>query len=398
MIIGRAHEQAILDRLYDSSEAEFAAVYGRRRVGKTYLIRETFAHKDCYFVYAVGKHDGDRDQQLSKFMEAISETFFNNAPLQVPNNWDEAFKLLNAQILNSNKKVVVFLDELPWMSTPKSGLLDTIEYYWNKYWQQNPKILFIVCGSSASWMIKEFIDTQGGLHGRTTCRMKLEPFSLAETRQYLLSRNIQFNDRQITNLYMAIGGIPYYLRYVQPGMTAEQNIQALFFAQSAPLQDEFNLLFKSLFKNADAYIELIELISEKSAGVSRAEIESKSKLSSSGGVLTQRLKDLRLAGFIKDHLSWHKEKGQYYKLIDEFCLFYLRWLGDHRDKTFLADYWLSQSEKPTYKSWAGYAFEAICMKHLDQICLAAKIPRVVRRIHGNIQRLKKMKRVYKLIS
>lgn len=374
MVIGRAHEQAILERLYESSEAEFAAVYGRRRVGKTYLIRETLANKECYFVYAVGVHSADRDQQLSKFMDALSETFFNNAPLMVPNNWEAAFKLLNAQIMNSQKKVVIFLDELPWMATPKSGLLETIEYYWNKYWQHNPKVLLVVCGSSASWIIKEFIDQTGGLHGRTTCRMKLDPFSLSETRQYLHSRNIHLNEKQITNLYMAVGGIPYYLRYAQPGLTAEQNIQALFFDQSAPLQDEFNLLFKSLFKNAEAYIELINLISEKRSGVSRAEIEAKTKLSSPGGVLSQRLKDLRLAGFIKEHIPWHKERGQYYKLIDEFCLFYLKWLGNHRDKIYLPQYWISQSEKSAYKSWAGYAFEAICMKHLDQICIAAKIP------------------------
>jgi len=374
MIIGRVAEQTILNRLFNSKEAEFAAIYGRRRVGKTYLVRETFSNKDCHLVYAVGKNRQGRMKQLEKFTEAISETFFNNVPIVVPNSWDDAFKLLHSQILNVDKKVVIFLDELPWMATAKSGLLETIDYYWNKHWQHNPNVLLIVCGSSASWIIKEFIDQQGGLHGRTTSRMRLDPFTLSEAHDYLNSRKIKLNKPQTTNLYMALGGIPYYLRYVQPGISVEQNIQELFFNKSAPLQEEFYLLFKSLFKKAEAYIELIQLISETSSGVTRAQIEAKAKLSSPGGVLTQRLKDLRLAGFIEHHLSWRKKKGEYYKLIDEFCLFYLKWVAGHKAKTFLPNYWVSQSNKSSYQAWAGYAFESICMKHLDQIVAALAIP------------------------
>jgi AAA+ ATPase superfamily predicted ATPase len=367
MIIGRKEEQKRLNKVYNSKEAGFVAIYGRRRIGKTYLIREFFAKKKCKLFHATGLQNGSQKNQLKKFAQAISETFFDNVLLESPKTWGEALDILHKQISKIQEKVVIFLDELPWMATRKSGLLEEIDYYWNRNWSKLPNIILIVCGSSASWIIKKIINNKGGLNNRVTCPIKLMPFNLSETDEFLKSRNINLNKRHALSLYMALGGVPYYLGYVERGMTAEQNIQNIFFAKDAPLKEEFKKLFESLFENADAYIELVKLIAKRKEGIRRVELKTEAELSSGGGRLSKRLQDLREAGFIDENIPWGRSKGEYYKLIDEFCLFYLHWIDSQKSKKFTQDYWLNQSQRPAYYAWSGYAFEAVCMKHVDQI-------------------------------
>ncbi len=373
MIIGRKREQKLLEKAYRSNEAEFIALYGRRRVGKTYLIREFFTNKKCHFFHATGLQNGDLKIQLKKFSEALSLTFFNNAPLETPKSWGDAFALLQAQLLQARGKVVIFLDELPWLATRKSGLLQELDYYWNRHWVGMRNVILVVCGSSASWLIKKIIYAKGGLHNRTTAQIKLLPFSLGETDAYLKSRKIKLNHKHVLSLYMAVGGIPYYLRYVDHGFSADQNIQHIIFDNEAPLRDEFTKLFDSLFENADAYKELVTLIAHQKEGLTRVELNSLSKASQSGGRLSERLDDLISAGFIEEYIPWGRTTGSYYKLIDEYCLFHLHWVASHKGKKFAQEYWLDQSQRPAYYAWSGYAFEAVCMKHIDEIVRALKI-------------------------
>lgn len=375
MLIGRTPEIQRLEKVHRSKEAEFIVLYGRRRIGKTFLIREFFKQKDAQFFQATGLQKGSLKKQLNHFATALSETFTHNVPIKDPISWEEAFKSLNHFIETSKSphKTIIFLDELPWMATKRSGLLQTLDYYWNHYWSKNPKIILVVCGSSASWLIKNIIYNKGGLHNRCTCELKLNPFNLAETNVYLSSKGIKLNKNHILELYMALGGIPYYLNYVEKGLTAADNIQKIIFDKNAPLKDEFNKLFKSLFVNADVYIELVKLIAKKKEGASRAELEAQSRHSKGGGRLTQRLKQLEQTNFIETYLPWDKQKGEYYKVVDEFCLFYLYWLRDSHGKRFTHDYWARQTQKPAYHVWAGYSFEAICYKHIDHIIKALHI-------------------------
>jgi hypothetical protein len=316
---------------------------------------------------------GSQKKQLKKFTEAVSETFLDNIALEAPKNWEEAFSVLHKQLSKSQEKVVIFLDELPWMATRRSGLLEEIDYYWNRNWSKMKNVILVACGSSASWLIKKIINNKGGLHNRVTRSIKLLPFNLAETDAFLKGRNINLNQKHVLSLYMALGGIPYYLKYIERGLTAPQNIQHIFFTKEAPLQDEFNKLFESLFENADAYIELIKLIAEKKEGARRAELKVDARLSSGGGRLSRRLQDLKEAGFIEENIPWGRSTGEYYKLIDEFCLFYLQWVVSQKQKQFTQDYWLNQSQRPAYYAWSGYAFEAVCMKHVDNIIHALNI-------------------------
>lgn len=373
MIIGRQKELKILNKIYTSSEAEFLVIYGRRRVGKTYLIREYFSSQKCKLLHATGLQHGSQKKQLKKFVEAISETFLDNIALESPKTWEEAFKILHKQILKNEEKVVIFLDELPWMATRRSGLLEEIDYYWNRTWSKMSNIVLVACGSSASWLIKKIINSKGGLHNRVTRSMRLLPFNLAETNEFLKYRGIKLNQKHVLSLYMALGGVPYYLKYIEKGQTAEQNIQNIFFSKEAPLQNEFNKLFESLFENADAYIELVKLIAKRKEGVRRAELKDQANLSSGGGRLSKRLQDLKEAGFIEENIPLGRSKGEYYKLIDEFCLFYLQWIYSNKQKQFTPDYWLTQSQRPAYYAWSGYAFESVCSKHVDQIISALNI-------------------------
>ncbi len=373
MLIGREREQKVLNKILHSKEAEFLVVYGRRRVGKTFLIQDYFQNKPCVLLHATGTQNGNLKKQLANFSKIFADTFFNGLPLQSFLSWDDAFMQLSQQIRARKEKVVVFLDELPWMAARKSGLLEALDYHWNRYWSVLPNLVLIVCGSSASWLIKKIIYNKGGLHNRITGSIQLAPFNLAEVRAYLKSRKVKLTDNHILCLYMALGGIPYYLRYVEPGLTAQQNIQQILFADNAPLQDEFNKLFHSLFANAEAYIELIKLIAKKPVGISRADLEQKAKHTGSGGRLTHRIKDLTAAGFIQEYTAWQRKQGEYYKLIDEFSLFYLQWVKVSKTKQFPREYWLAQSDTPAYHAWSGYAFERVCSKHIDQVMHALHI-------------------------
>lgn len=375
MLVGRKNEVQTLNKVFDSSLAELVVLYGRRRIGKTFLIREFFSKKNCVFFQSMGLQKGALKKQLINFSDAISQTFTYGATLQIPASWNETFKILTQFIdaLPKNKKTVIFLDEVPWMATRKSGFLEALDYFWNQHWSTRNNIILVICGSSASWLIKNIIYNKGGLHNRCTCEIKLNPFSLEETNFYLDSKGIKLKKNHVLEIYMALGGIPYYLNYIEKGLSSAENIQRIFFNNNSPLKDEFNKLFDSLFTESDAYIELVKLISSKKEGISRAELESLSKLSPGGGRLTERLNDLIRTNFIDTYTPWEKQRGEYFKVIDEFCLFFTYWLLNKKKNKLPEDYWLHQIKKPIYQVWAGYAFEAICYKHVNKIISALNI-------------------------
>ena len=367
MIVGRHREKQRFDKVLSSSESEFLVVYGRRRVGKTYLIREFFQQENCVFLHATGAYKEKLAVQLDNFTQALSKTFFSNAPLSI-SSWKAAFQLLQQQVeKNVSHKVVIFLDELPWLATKRSGLLSLIDYYWNHYWSASKNVVLIACGSSASWLIKNILYNKGGLHNRVTCEMLIAPFDLSETQEFLNYRKVKLSQRHILLLYMALGGVPYYLKYVEPHLTADQNIQHILFDPQAPLRDEFKKLFSSLFENEKAYLEIINLVAKNKVGVKRAEIESQAKLSSSGGRLTERLDDLCRAGFLIQRTELNQKIGEYYQLIDEFTLFQWHWVIHNKNKNSSPNAWLTMSQSQAFKSWAGYAFESVCQKHVSHI-------------------------------
>lgn len=376
----RQVEQAELAEFLASPKAEFLAIYGRRRIGKTFLVREFFNNKPVIFFNVTGIKDGTIQEQLKHFMKALGDVFYHGLALKLPKTWNEALEVLTDAIkkLPENQKVVLFFDEFPWMSTNKSKLLQNLSYYWNQYWEQNSKIKLIICGSSASWIINKVIKDRGGLHNRITRKMILDPLNLAETKLFLESQGIKLNNSQVLQIYLAIGGVPYYLSQVKRGLSAAQNIENLAFTRKAFLAEEFDNLFASLFKNHELNVEMIRLIANHPYGVGQEELFQKVSGNIKGKLGLAKLQELEEAGFIMKFMSFqNKRKGIFYKVIDEYTLFYLRWIEPVKNtlskNSLPSGYWAGQHRSPAWYSWAGLAFETICYKHIAQIRKALKL-------------------------
>lgn len=363
-VIGREKEEGTLLYALESDQPEFIAVVGRRRVGKTFLVKQTY-HKNIDFELT-GLQKGKKSEQLQNFLFAMS-TFFPDYEIKTkPKTWLKAFFELSKALetLQKQEKIVVFLDELPWLGTKRSGFLTGLGWFWNS-WAINQNIVVVVCGSAASWMINKVINDKGGLHNRTTQLILLEPFSLGETEAFLKSKNISLNQYQITQLYLAMGGIPMYLNQVKPRMSAVQNIQATCFQRGGYLRNEFDRLFASLFENYENHIELVRVLAAKKIGMTREEIIAKTKFNN-GGMLTDYLNELSESGFIEIYAGYGKKKQMsIYRLTDAYCLFYLTFIEPL--KANLRTDFTKLSDLPNYKAWSGYAFENICLTHIDQI-------------------------------
>lgn len=364
IFVGRKEEQKILQQVFHSKEAEMVAVIGRRRVGKTYLIQTVYQNKiDFAFT---GIQNSSKEEHLQSFSYQLKEFMQVPYPIKEPKNWLEAFHLLINFLKEKQKKekLVVFLDELPWIATPKSGFLRALGYFWNS-WAVQQNIVVVICGSAASWMIQKVVNDRGGLHNRITKRIFLDPFTLKETEEYLLSRNIHFNQYQIAQLYMTMGGIPHYLKEIEGGESAIQNIEKICFSRGGLLRGEFERLYFSLFANAEKHIAVIRALGTKKQGLTRQEIIKISTITN-GGSLTKVLDELYQSGFISLYYPFGKKKKEkLYRLSDEYSLFYLQFI---EDKIYQGnDTWQHLSQTQAYKTWSGYAFENLCLKHVPQI-------------------------------
>lgn len=378
-IIGRVREQDLLKDLIVSKKSEFIAVYGRRRVGKTYLIKNFVSASSYIFFHVTGLQNGTSKEQQEEFAKQIGATFYNSPSIIPRERWRDTFEDLTKAIetVPKNQTVVLFFDEFPWMATPRSRILTALELYWNRYWVFDKRIKLIICGSATSWIIENIINNKGGLHNRVTRAIHLKPFSLYETESFLKARQIHLEKKQILDLYTVLGGIPLYWSYVRKGRSAHQCIDELCFQSNGPLVKEFDRLFQSLFTDPKPYMDLIRVLAKHHYGLGQAGLITKAKLPD-GGTTVRRLHQLEEAGFITSLVPYgHKEKGVYYLVDDEYSLFYLRWIEPNlktvAKKQINEGFWLSQSNQPSWKSWAGYVFESICYKHIDQIRRALKI-------------------------
>jgi uncharacterized protein len=378
--IGRTEEIDILEQMYVSKKPEFLALYGRRRVGKTFLIRKFFEDKKGVFLNVTGTKKGTFAEQIRHFSDQISRTFYNDATLAVPKNWDEAFNLLTNAIRGTKaKKVILFFDEIPWMATRKSRLLQNLDYYWNQHWSNDARVKLIICGSSASWVVNKIINNKGGLHNRITRRIRLEPFNLQETKAYLNSLGIQLKNQQILLLYMVTGGVAYYLSSMKKGLSAAQIIEKTIFNEKGMLFNEFDNLFSSLFDHSDVCIQIVQALGKHQYGLGKRELLKSLGKSSMGGSGLKKLEELEEAGFIMSFTPhYHKRQGIYYRLIDEYVLFYLKWVvpikKSLQKKSLEKGNWQSMQQTPVWYSWLGYAFESVCYKHISAIRGALSIP------------------------
>jgi uncharacterized protein len=362
-IVGRKKETTYLKGLLHSDQPAFVAIYGRRRVGKTFLIREAF---DNQFTFQLtGLANADTHIQLTNFYLALRKinTTLAETP---PDNWLSAFdQLIGYLEKRKDKKKVVFFDELPWLDRPKSGFLQALEHFWNSWASGRKDMVLIVCGSAASWMIHKLINNKGGLHNRVTKRLKIAPFTLKECEEFLRARNNVLDRYQVIQLYMVMGGIPFYWDAVVNGRSASQNIEDICFSENGLLRTEFSNLYHSLFNKAERHIQIIQALAKRAKGLKRDEIIKYSGLADGGGI-TRLLLELEESGFLRRYAPFGKKnRDSLYQLSDFYSLFYLRFIKEASvtDK----NYWLNSIDSPVHRSWAGYAFEQICLYHVDEI-------------------------------
>jgi uncharacterized protein len=364
-IIGRESEKDILNQLLVSKQAELLAIYGRRRVGKTFLIR-TFFEENLTFELT-GVLDGTFREQLENFAVTLTNFSKSPIPIGVPDNWIQAFQLLKLHFesINSNEKQVVFIDEFPWLDSRKSGFLPAFDHFWNSWASRKDNIIVVICGSAASWMIQNIIGNRGGLHNRITQRIRLQPFSLKETELYLKSKSINLDKYQILQIFMVMGGIPHYLRDIRKGQSFDQNIDRMCFSKDGILKNEFQYLYPALFDKPERHITVIRSLANKNEGLTRTQIIETCNLSS-GGSTTKLLDELLESGFITNYIPYERNsKDVIYKLTDEYSLFYLKFIEQSKD--YGDGTWLQKSTTASWKSWSGFAFENICQKHIRSI-------------------------------
>lgn len=364
-IFGRNEEIARLKEYYGSGRAEFIAIYGRRRVGKTFLVRNLFGGD---FAFAMsGSIDAPSEAQLSNFGYALRE--YGDSRQPIPNNWTEAFHalrvLLETGSMNGYRRLL-FIDELPCLDTPRAGFIQAFEHFWNSWASTQSDIMLIVCGSATSWMISNLIDSHGGLHNRITREMYLSPFCLGETEEYLRANGFAWSRLSILQIYTIMGGVPYYLSLLDKGLGVEANVDRLFFAEHGELKREYGRLYSSLFKNADIYMRVIEVLASCRHGLTRKEIAEKLKIQS-GGTLSKVLRELCNCEFVRGYNTREKkikQKDLIYQLTDMYTLFYMQFC---RQRTTDTAFWTHLMGQPRQNTWYGLAFERVCLLHIPQI-------------------------------
>jgi AAA+ ATPase superfamily predicted ATPase len=362
-MIGRKKEQVDLQRFMDSKQSEFAVVFGRRRVGKTFLVREYFNNRFTF--YHTGMANTEMQMQLRNFNLSLRK--YGKMPYPEVSTWLESFEQLIYLLTNTKQtgKKVVFIDEMPWMDTPRSGFIQALEFFWNSWASAQKDVLLIVCGSATSWMTNKLLRNHAGLHNRVTQQIYLKPFTLAECEEYFQANNMELSRHQIVENYMIFGGIPYYLSLMQKQFSMAQNIDNLCFAEKGKLTNEFGNLYASLFRNFEKHVKIVEVLSKKVKGLTREEILKHTKLPDGGG-LTQTLEELELCGFIRRYKAFgKKERHSLFQLSDFFTLFYFNFmLGNSFNDEH---YWTNFIENARHRAWSGYAFEQVCLAHLPQI-------------------------------
>lgn len=368
-VIARSKEKEIIHSALTSNEAELIVIWGRRRVGKTFLVRFGRENIDDFFFEVTGQKEAKTAQQLENFRLALGDAFYDGQTIAPLKNWSDALRALKLAILNlpiRDTPITVFFDEAAWLDSPKSGFLGALEYFWNSWASGQKRVKLFVCASASSWILNKILKGKGGWHRRATKRIHLRPFTLGESRLYLESRGIQLSDADLIELYMLLGGTPAYLKLIERGLSLSTIVNKLFFENEALLEDEFDELFYSLFKNTELHIKIVRSLSKHRHGLSQKSLREDIGVRADKE-FSRAIRNLVEADFIQSYLpigETAKSKRRF-RLTDFFSLFYLSWIGNSdRSK---AHNWHAVQQSQAYRSWAGFSFETLCWNHIDTI-------------------------------
>ena len=368
-MIGRKRELGVIRDCMDADRSRLIVVYGRRRVGKTFLVREAF---DYRFTFThTGLERGGYREQLSEFWNSLKRQW--NADCRMPSSWSEAFELLKDAITESkDARKTVFIDELPWMDTRNSGFVNAVESFWNGWASARKDVVMVVCGSAAAWMSKKVLQNKGGLFNRANRTIYLEPFTLAECEAYVEAEGLVMDRKDIVSAYMVFGGAPYYWSLLDRGESLSQNIDRLFFGTRPELAEEFVRLYRSVFSNPEPYIAVVTALGRKKCGMTREEIVAAVPDAGNDGALTAVLRNLETSGFVRRYVeTGNVKKGSVFQLIDNYTLFFFQFVQGYAGHD--AHRWSNMSNDQRRRTWEGLAFERVCLQHSRQIKVALGI-------------------------
>ncbi|MEM6965457.1 MAG: ATP-binding protein, partial [Bacteroidota bacterium] len=378
-MIGRKAEVKKIKLLMSSNKSEFLAVTGRRRVGKTFLIDHALKEHYCFSM--TGIQNGNTQTQLVNFGIKLSEYNQSLNP-QTPKNWQIAFLQLKSYLktLPSQKKQVIFIDELPWVSTTKSGFVQMLAHFWNDYLSKESHFLLVICGSATSWITKKIINDSGGLHNRVTEVIHLYPFTLSETYAFLKSKSLQYSIQDTAKIYMTLGGIPFYLERLRKGESFAVAIERMCFSPTGLLRNEYNNLYQALFSNAEIHQAIVTALASYPSGATHAEILKKIGIKNTGSY-QRAIQELVISNFVMEVTPFGKKKrGTHFRLVDEYSIFYHRFVKPN--KKYVMGMWQQLAASQSYRIWAGYAFELLCHKHINEIKNALGIKMVYTEIYS----------------
>ncbi len=372
-MVGRKEEIKRVKALLTSNKSEFLAVTGRRRVGKTFLIDTLLKEYYCFSMTGIQK--GNTSVQLTNFAIKLSEYDGTYEP-KTPKNWQMAFLQLKAFLkkLPTNRKQVIFIDELPWTYTARSGFIQLLAHFWNDYLSKEPHFILVICGSATSWITKKIINDPGGLHNRVTEKIHLHPFTLSEANEFLIYKGLRLTSQELARIYMTFGGIPFYLDGLKKGETFASAIERLCFMPNGLLRNEYNNLYQALFSNAELHQAIVAVLAKYHTGITRQDILEELKIDNSGSI-QRALEELLLSDFIMEfNVYGRKKKGILYRLSDEYTIFYHKFIKTN--SKYAPGIWQQLSQSQPYKIWAGFAFENLCLKHVAKIKAALGISAV----------------------
>ncbi len=382
-MIGRKAQHKIIQDTLTANKSAFVAFTGRRRVGKTYLIDQAYGHAIC--LRFTGIQNANTKTQIINVAQKIIEKSGNNV-FVMPKNWQEVFIMLRNYLktLSKNKKQVIFIDELPWVCTPKSGFLQLLAHLWNDYLSKEKHFILVICGSATSWITQKVFNDKGGLHNRVTQIIHLQPFTLAECKLFFESKKINLTNKAITDLYMTMGGNPFYLENVKKGESANKAIERMCFTETGILKNEYQNLYKALFENANNHEAIVQTLALSKNGMSQADLLTISKVTK-GGPFNRAITDLLLSGFVVEAQPYGKlKRGLVYRLVDEFSIFYHRFIKPNKKSA--ATIWQTIAVSQSYKIWKGFAFESLCLKHIPEIKTALGIKNVYTQVSSFSQK------------
>lgn len=374
---GRKKEIKELNTLCDNPESSLVTIYGRRRIGKTYLVNYMFKayRKECIFFSFTGTSDARTEVQIKNFVEQIYE-WFRAEPSNEIKDWSDAFIFLKRTIdlevekKDHKEKVIIFIDELPWIDPlEKAGFLSALGYFWNTYCEPRENILMILCGSNASWIKKRVLeDAKGPLHNRVTKKLPMFPFDLKETKEYLIKeKGFDIGEKLATDIYMIFGGVAKYLSYLEPQKNINENIDMLFFSLGGLMYSEYDKVFNSLFMDKAAFHKkIIDLLCEKRSGYALSEVAT--KLSLSGGKVKETIEELQECGFIQGVAKYGmKTRETKYIIADSYILFHHKWIKElsmNDISQISLGYWMTQTQTHAYSIWRGFSFESSMISNM----------------------------------